>query len=358
MSKHKKGVLIYRLGSLGDTVVALPCFHKVRESFPDADITLLTNRPVATKAAAIEAVLGGKYFFDRVLSYPVGTRDPRVMANLISQIRSLGISTVVNLTAARTKMSAYRDHLFFRAAGAKQLIGFPSVREDFEVCIDPTTGSYEWEAKRLTRRIGVLGDIPLDVDTYWNLHLTDEELQTADKLLDITSFRAPTVAVSIGTKLQPNDWGTDNWINLLSQLKTELDGWRLVLIGAAEERAVSNTLLEAWGGMGLNLCGQASPRVSAAILKHTNVFIGHDSGPMHLAACVGTPCVAVFSARGVPHQWYPRGESNRIIYHKPECAGCGLQICVEQKKKCILSITVNEVQQAVMDVVNNAKIQI
>jgi heptosyltransferase-3 len=59
--------IVYRLGSLGDTVVALPEFHAVRRAFPEARITLLTNRTVSAKAAA-EVFRHGE-FFERVLDH-------------------------------------------------------------------------------------------------------------------------------------------------------------------------------------------------------------------------------------------------------------------------------------------------
>lgn len=328
--------------------MALPCFHRVRESFPDAEITLLTNRPVATKAAPLEAVLGKQYFFDRVLDYPVGTRNPRVLLDLIRQIRALRIDTVVNLAAARSGMAVRRDRWFFRAAGVRRLIGF-SARTVEEA--DPITGENEWEATRLARRLDALGGIALDADRYWDLRLTPNELLAADQALGDTLSNAPILAVSIGTKQPANDWENDNWQRLLGQLQPILSDWRLVLIGSAEEADRSDSLLEAWGGTGLNLCGKLSPRASAALLRRASLFVGHDSGPMHLAACVGTPCVGIFSARNLPRQWYPRGNGNRIIYHRTECAGCGLEVCIDQQKKCIRSITVNEVQKAILDTI-------
>ena len=51
---------------------------------------------------------------------------------------------------------------------------------------------------------------------------------------------------------------------------------------------------------------------------HARLFIG----PMHLAAAVGTPCVAIFAARNIPRQWFPYGAHHRILYHRVECAGC------------------------------------
>jgi ADP-heptose:LPS heptosyltransferase len=64
---------------------------------------------------------------------------------------------------------------------------------------------------------------------------------------------------------------------------------------------------------------------------------------MHLASAVGTPCVAIFSARNLPGQWFPARRGHRVIYHKTDCFGCMLETCVAERKRCILSITVDEV---------------
>jgi len=63
---------------------------------------------------------------------------------------------------------------------------------------------------------------------------------------------------------------------------------------------------------------------------------------------VGTPCVAIFSARNLPRIWFPHGKRHTVIYHQTDCAGCELVTCVEQRKKCILSITVDEALSAIL----------
>ena len=75
--------------------------------------------------------------------------------------------------------------------------------------------------------------------------------------------------------------------------------------GAAVERERTDHLLSHWPGKRVNLCGELSVRESAAVLRSARVFIGHDSGPMHLAAAVGIPCAAIFSARNPPGRWFP-----------------------------------------------------
>lgn len=87
-------------------------------------------------------------------------------------------------------------------------------------------------------------------------------------------------------------------------------------------------------------------RESAAVLKHATVFVGHDSGPMHLATSVGVPCVAIFSSRNKPGVWFPYGNNHQVLYHMSDCYGCGLDVCERYNKKCITSITPEEVTNA------------
>jgi ADP-heptose:LPS heptosyltransferase len=68
---------------------------------------------------------------------------------------------------------------------------------------------------------------------------------------------------------------------------------------------------------------------------------------MHLAATVGTPCVAIFAARNIPRVWFPYGSGHRVVYHEVDCMGCKLETCIVEKKKCLTSITVAEVAMEV-----------
>lgn len=345
-----KSVLIYRLGSLGDTVVALPAFHAVKRAFLNQRITLLTNKPVVSKAPPVAAVLGDSYFIDDVIGYPLHTRNPFTLLGLVIRMRARRVDTVVNLAAFRSFARTQRDAAFFRIAGAQRLIGFDLNARDAQGWCDPETGETEWEAARIARRVRCLERIDLHKEENWDLGLTAAEERSAAGWLQDAGDKAKTIAFSLGTKVPAKDWGLDNWRNLISTMSTRFPGWTAVYLGSAEEEAMSSECARLWRGKTVNTCGKTSPRESAAVLKRCRIFVGHDSGPMHLAACVGTPCVAIFSARTLPKQWFPRGSANRIIYHRTECAGCGLHTCVAEGKRCILTVTVDEVAAAVTEV--------
>lgn len=341
-----KRVLIYRLGSLGDTVVALPALHVVERAFPQAERRLLTNVPVHAKAPAAWAVLEGSGLVHGTMSYPVGTRNPLELAKLGLAIRKFRPGVLVYLTAPRGEQAIARDLKFFRACGIQQIVCVPE-GDLAENRYDAATGLWEQEASRLLRCVRELGDADVHDPRNWDLRLTERELSRARTALAPLGG-APFVACGPGTKMQSKDWGRDNWRDLLARLREPFKGRALVLVGAKEDSAVSDYAGAAWGGTTVNLCGELTPRETAAVLRDAELFLGPDSGPMHLAAAYGVPCAAAFAALDKRGKWFPVGDQHRPIYHAVECAQCHLTECVEQKRKCLASISVDEMLAAAM----------
>ena len=353
---HVRRVLVYRLGSLGDTLIALPSFHLIARAFPHAERRLLTNLPVAAKAPPAAAVLENTGLIHGYMRYTTGTRSIRELLRLTLEIRRFCPDVLVYLTGARGIDCARRDAKFFRLAGATRQIGVPLTTAaqlnlfGGEAPASPDA-DLEPEASRLARNIRELGDAHLEDPSSWDLLLTPDEHATAAHAIGPEALQHEILAVSVGTKVQAKDWGRDNWRELLTRLARAFPNRALLLAGSPEESEASDFASAHWqssgGGPVVNLCGRLTPRESAAAFARARLFIGHDSGPMHLAAAVGTPCVAIFAARNIPRQWFPYGAQHRILYHRVECAGCGLETCIEQQKKCILSITPDEVLAAI-----------
>jgi len=334
-------VLIYRIGSLGDTVVALPCLHLIARNFPDSTRILLTNTPVHAKAPAASAVLGESGLVHGYLSYPIGTRNLFELARLWWRIRRLDVKTVVNLSPVRGEAANRRDTLFFRLCGARKIVGTPS-GEFAAYRFDATTDRHEAEASRLARCLAQIGDARLRDRASWDLLLTENERSRAAGALRPLHGRA-FLTLGIASKQQATDWGVANWKQLMPQLRREFPDHALVFIGAKEDRPAVDEVSAEWPGASLNLCGELSPRESAGVIQRGEAYLGLDSGPMHLAASVGTPCVSISAANKLPGMWFPFGDGHEVIYHKTECFGCNLAVCTIEKKRCILSITAEEV---------------
>jgi len=346
MASSTKRVLIYRLGSLGDTLIALPALHLVTRAFPDSERRLLTNFPVNAKAPPAAAILENTNLIHGYFRYAIGTRSPRELFALWWQLFRWRPQVLVYMGPTRGVDSARRDEKFFRLCGIRRLIGVPLTEDMQQNRWDESTQALEPEADRLARNLAELGDAQLDAPASWDLHLTNAEHARAKEVLSPAAGH-PILAVSVGTKVQSKDWGRDNWRALLNRLATLYPDHALVLAGASEENEASEFSADGWRQIScspvVNLCGLLTPRESAAVFAQAKVFVGHDSGPMHLSAAVQTPCVAIFAARNKPRGWFPDGKQHRVLYHPTDCWGCGLETCITERKKCLTSITVDEV---------------
>ena len=338
-------ILTHRLGSLGDTIVVLPAMRVVARAFSRERRLMLTNLNASTKAAPMEAVLEGAGLVHGYIKYAIGLRNPRDLLELRRCIRDEGVHTLVDLTEPRGLWHAWRDMVFFRACGIRHFIGAP---------LSPSAqrprrlpgGMYESQAAALVRRVAELGEAQVDDAAAFDLGLTAEEHTQAAAILRPLAGRA-LIAVSIGAKVDVKDWEDVRWRPLLAELARRYPTHGLVAFGSADEAARCETLCALWYGRFVNACGKLGVRVSGAALARCTVFIGHDSGPMHLAAATGVRCVAVFSSRNLPGEWFPSGHGHRVLYRAMPCQGCQRDVCEDRQKACIRSITVEEVLDAV-----------
>ena len=196
-------VLIYRLGSLGDTVVALPCFHLIARCFPEAERVLLTNFPVHSKAAASMTVLGDSGLVHGTMRYTVGTRRIGELLRLTREIWRFRPDLLVYLMPMRPWRNVLRDRIFFWNAGVRRIVGLP-MEKKLEYRFDAARGTYEPEAERLGRAIAELGDAHAEDLANWDLRLNEVERQAAVAALG-GLFGRRLIACGPGTKMQAKD---------------------------------------------------------------------------------------------------------------------------------------------------------
>ncbi|WP_024278765.1 glycosyltransferase family 9 protein [Xanthobacter sp. 126] len=306
-------IVIYRLGSLGDTVVALPFFNRIAELYPDHERIVLTNVPVSSQAAPLLVVLGNKKLVHDAIAYPAGTRDVSALMALWRQLRALKADAVIYMMPARSNVNIWRDYLFLKACGFPKIIGVPESHSVAASRIDAGTGEMEPEVERLGRLLSDLGPIDLKDPANWNLWLDDEEVAVGHGMIAPLGGR-PFLAINMGGKLAKNDWGLENWRAMMPRLAATHPGLGLLGVGAAEDQQRFDDIARLWPGSAVNACGRLKPRQSAAALREACLFIGHDSGPMHLASAVGVPCVGLFGDNNPPRKWHPYIGVNRPLH--------------------------------------------
>jgi asparagine synthase (glutamine-hydrolysing) len=347
-----KRILVFRIGQLGDTIVALPAMWLVRKNYPGAHIALLCDRHPGKTHVIASDLLRGSRIFDEYLSYPVSEsgeflRSGR-MATLLANIRRKHFDTLVYLAPTnRTAEQVARDRRFFSLAGIENFFGM----QGFEVLEAKEPGKalarLPRESNLLFRRL-IASDLiaePGD-ESRTDLGLGSEDHTAVDAWLRNLPFDGGRVwiAVGPGSKMPAKRWPLPRFLQVIHELISEFDIWPVVF-GGEEDRIIGQWLLERWG-RGYNAAGALGIRSSLAAMKRCQLFVGNDTGTMHMAAAVGLRCVAIFSSRERPGLWYPQGEGHRVFRSAIECEGCGLVECLELGNECLKRISVDEVLSA------------
>jgi ADP-heptose:LPS heptosyltransferase len=344
-------ILIFRIGQLGDTIAALPAMWAVRQHFPQASLSLLCDRHPRRKFVLAADLLAGAGLFDEFLTYAVEReaggrlmRPLRMMALLMAVRRRVFGALVYLAPSLRTPTQVDRDRRFFSAAGVKQFFGM----RNFPLFPAKTPGkplaSVPSETDLLLARLAADGiPAPLPEQRCFNLNLgPDEDNQVDSWLRELPSdCGRPWIGIGPGSKMPAKLWAPERFTQVGLALIARHGVWPVVF-GGPEDRTVGETLLREWG-CGYNAAGCLALRPSAAALKRCRLYLGNDTGTMHLAAALGVSCAAVFSSRDYPGRWYPAGRSHRVFRSQVDCEGCGLTECLERRNECLNRISADEV---------------
>lgn len=143
-------------------------------------------------------------------------------------------------------------------------------------------------------------------------------------------------------------WEKTRYAELIKKLKSH-SKWEIIVVGTREERSLAEEIIRAADENGFNVCGELNLKELAALLKRANVFVGNDSGPMHMAAALDVPVIAIFGRNipGVgPKRWGPYGKIHKVFHMDVGCRKCYDREC-PFGYKCLSAVTVDEVFAAV-----------
>lgn len=340
--------LVYRPGSLGDTLVSLPAIAEIRQRYPAHRLSLLTERAVPGSGRVSPwTVLKETGWFDDVHFYtvrPSTATDRWRNATLAMRLRAVGFDDVFSLAPPRTTRQLRVDACVFRGlVGARRY--HAAGEAAWPLSVRPAAAA-EHEGLRLLRIVSP--DASADALGSFRLTVPAAELREGTRLLGDLGVDSSQVLVGIapGSARATTAWPVDRFAEVGEALLRQFRQVVLLAIGGAGERALCERLCAAWGPRAHNLAGRLSVFGSASVLSRCATFIGNDSGPTHLAAVLGVPCVAIFSARNAPGQWMPLGANHVVLEERPECAGCMLDECVREQSKCLTRIPANRVSRA------------
>jgi len=340
-------ILIYRCGALGDTIVALPAINAIRRQFPNAYVVLMTANEGTEKVCA-DAVLHDFGTIDAFLTYQRRDLwDPWRLRRLLARFLAQRIDLAVHLGSDQNStLRRWRDRLCFRFAGIRRFVGCRSRKATFFGPLKRDRVTYPSEVMRMLqeiRRQGI-GDGAVRFD----LPIAPRHVARIDAVLSEAGVDGsrPLVGLCPGSKQAAKRWPLDRYREIGRRL-IEDGGANVLIVGGGEEAAAGRLIGERWrAGPWVNLAERLDWLASAEALRRCTLYVGNDTGAMHIAAAVGTRCLGVFAARDVVGAWYPFGENHTVIRKNVACQNCFLSACTREHLRCLTDISVDEVWTA------------
>jgi len=356
-----QSVIVLRLDHIGDVVLTSGFLRELRHGSPEADITIVVSE------SSLQVVKECPYV-DRVFSIRL-SGGPTIFGNLASlssaltlfrrHFRNLYADLVVvprwgpdfhAATALAALITADRKIWFSpKSSWTKryQNFGFDSFYTESVVATE-----LEHEVEHSSRLLKALGYEPTSARLEFWLKETDREF--AEKTLGNLELRAlPIVALGVGAKAAKRRWPVERYIDVAQNLCESHDA-RFVLIGTAEDRAELQTMRKVLGEA-IAFDGQVTLPKVAALIERCDLFVGNDSGPMHIAAACGVPVIEVscHPVSGDPYhdnspaRFGPWGNRSTVVRPAVPRNPCQ-SACEAAKPHCVLDVTVQEVSEAAL----------
>jgi heptosyltransferase II len=328
-------VLVRLPNWLGDVVMVAPSVVALHRAARKAELVAACRASIAPLAALLPGV-------GRVLEVGRGGGLGRVRSEA-RDLRAQGFD------AALVFPRSTRAVLGPALARVPVRVGFASEGRSLWLT-HPVRG---WRARRLEHRSAYYGALlapfGLAPAAPWRLAPPPDALAWADEFLaSVPGRRAgyPVVAFEAAASYGPaKRWHASGFADVASRLRDVAD---VVVVGTEDSKPVEDRIAALCGGAVLRASGRTDLVRLTALLSRAAACLSNDTGPMHLAAAVGTPVVALFGATD-PGVSGPRGGPSTVLYEKVPCSPCFLRECPVPGHPCLSRIAPERVHRAVLD---------
>jgi heptosyltransferase-2 len=335
-------ILVVRLDRLGDLVLSLPAVEALKAAFPQSYLAMLVQKPWAE-------VLVGHPAVDHVYAYDKAGehRTWRGTWRFARRLRGEHFDTAVVLHPSN------RSHGMVFLAGIPTRVGYDRKLSGLLTHRFPHHKQHgqQHESAYTLELLQVLGLSPppsvrpprLAVDPQARMAVL-QRLQAAG-----WSSGQPLIAVHPSASCPSKRWPTERFAAVCNQLIEKYHACVCLIAGpedVPQARAVQQAMHQTPAVC--NWAGQLAINETVALLAASTLLLSNDSGPVHLAAAVGTPVVVIFGRNNAglsPRRWGPLGEGHIILHKEVGCAVCLAHHCQIQFR-CLTELSVAEVAEA------------
>ncbi len=341
-----KSILLVKLSAIGDVVHTLPLLEVLRRNCPDTRIDWLIENEAAEIIRghdAIDHILIShrKSWHKRLFKIGEVPKIIREISQLIKRLREERYDIVIDL------QGLLKSGILTGLARGRRKIGFTAGREGsslflterpYPVNIDQhAVDRYLKTAEFLACRMGVWkGEIPVRAADKRCIDRFIKENDLQGKCL---------VAVNPMARWETKLWEEERFADLADRVREGLS-CEVIFTGSDRDRPVIDRIIESMAGRAHNLAGRTQLKELAYLYSRCRLTITTDTGPMHIAAAMGCPVVALFGPTA-PWRTGPYGNGHRVIRTGIACSPCFKKKCPHMT--CMKDISVNQVFEAAVE---------
>ncbi len=346
-------ILIIRLSSLGDVMMTIPAVKTIRDHFPEAHISWLVE-------GSVGEFIKCQDFIDEVIIFPRArvtgglrkgnlSRTGNTIGTFLRHLRDKKYDLVVDFHGIA------KSALFSMLTRGTKKIGFGDMfaKEKSHLFYHNRINGSNKRMHKVERNmllagyLGHTGPVPNVI-----LNTSDEAAAYIDKFFRDAGNTPPLFAVnpfsSKGTDFKR--WPMERYAELIARTHHELRESTVILWGPGEEHEARR--LKEMSGDGAYLACPTNIPQMFALLKKIPIYIGGDTGIMHLAAAAGAKVLAIFGPTDYKIN-APYGNEHTVIREDVSCSPCKKKDCSD--RKCINKVTVEKVFEEVNTVLKRSK---
>jgi lipopolysaccharide heptosyltransferase II len=340
-------ILLVCIAGIGDLVMASKGIRAMRNGHPDTEIHLLTSSEASTLAKNYP-------YIDRVWSFPVRElRKDKVTAlsaiDLIREMRKTQFDLCLNLYRVISWRGALKMGLLVSLLKAQIKAGHDS--KGFGLFLNVRAAKETFESRHFADAMMDLaklaGGLPDDrgMEVFWDKSAEPKWSHLFSK--DSNSIKPLCIGINPGADRAEKRWSPENHASVADHL-SELRGARIFLFSGPGEEHLASRIEKAMKYPVTNVAGKLSLNELAYLISRLDLFVTGDSGPMHIAAAVKTPIVALFGPEDPVHtRPYTTPDLYRIVQKELSCRPCTNKRC--DRPVCMESIKPEDVLQACLE---------
>ena len=361
-------ILIVRLGSHGDILMATPLLAALRRSYPNAHLTWTVEYTAVDSISAhpyVDELLvwNSGYWRGKLVPYNVKMLEPKRFLALPWLFQSLKMGSQLRGRRYDTLISLQPEEwpTLLLGVGAATTIGvFDTFRQFSGLDYTSPFARYynhaytldDLPAHRTDQYLLALKalSLPPTHDKQMVLGYTAEDKQAADRFLAEQGLppNKPFVILAPMTTWKSRNWPAENYVRLANALADR--GLPIMLISSPnpEERKAVSAMAAQMQTPPIIALGTLTFRQIAALIAQSSLVISGDTGPMHVAAAVGTRFVGIFGPTA-PANLAPLVGDGLILNHAVPCGPCNKDVCRQESQnylRCLRLVTVEEVIEA------------